>query len=83
MALNELLDSMTLGEVEFFETYTGEGIGEVYDNGHIGKGTIALYTVLQQRINPDFKIEDAKKVNTLEAHKAIEDYTDPKVTPEA
>lgn len=83
MALNEFLDSMTLGEVEFYEDYTGEGIGEVYDNGHIGKGTIALYTVLQQRTNPDFKLEDAKKVNTLEAHAAIEGFTNPKVTPEA
>lgn len=81
--LNEFLDDLTLGEVEFYEDYTGEGIGEVYDNGLIGKGTAALYTILRRRTNPEFSIEDARKVNTLKAHEAITAYEIPKETPEA
>jgi len=81
--VNEFLDSLTLGEVEFYETYTGDGIGEVYDNGLVGKSTIALYTILQRRTRPDFKVEDAKTVNTIAAYEALKALNDPKVTPEA
>jgi hypothetical protein len=81
--INELLDDLTLDEVEFYEDYTGEGIGEVYDNGLIGKGTAALYTILQRRTNPAFTIEEARKVKALKAHEAITAYEVPKETPEA
>lgn len=81
--VNEFLDTLTLGEVEFYETYTGEGIGEVYDAGLIGKSTVALYTILQRRTKPEFKVEDAKTVKTMEAYDALKAFNDPKVTPEA
>lgn len=81
--VNEFIDDLTLGEVEFYEDYTGEGIGEVYDNGLIGKGTAALYTILKRRTEPNYKIEDAKKVKTMKAHEAILAYEIPKETPEA
>lgn len=81
--VNEFLDTLTLGEVEFYETYTGEGIGEVYDAGLIGKSTVALYTILHRRSNPEFKIEDAKKVNTMAAYEELKAFNDPKETPEA
>lgn len=81
--INEFLDTLTLGEVEFFEDYTGEGIGEVYDNGLIGKGTAALYTILRRRTDPNFSIEEARKVNTMKAHEEITAFSNPKETPEA
>lgn len=80
MALKDFLDSLTLGELEFYEDTTGEGLGELYDNGKMGKSSMTLYYILLKRDQPDLKIEDLKNVNALEAVEAVEAYTK-KATP--
>lgn len=73
--MKEFLDSLTLGEVAYYEKTTGEPIGEVYDRGFIGDATLTLFYLLKKRDNSDLKVEDVQGVNALEAVAAIEAYT--------
>lgn len=75
----DFLDTLNLGEVEVFESYTQEAISNVFDNGQIGKYAVALVTIYNQRTKPEFTFEDAKKLNPIEALEGIQ-VTDPKVT---
>jgi hypothetical protein len=76
--MNVFLDTLTLEEVEYYETETGEPIGEVYDKGFIAKSTIVLYYLHKKRANPDFQLADAKKVTPVEAMEELNSYS-PKV----
>lgn len=75
MEINIFLDSLTLAEVEFYETETGEPIGEVYDKGFIAKSTIVLYYLHKKRSNPNFTLEDAKQVTPVAAMEELGTYT--------
>jgi len=78
MNIATFLDTLTLEEVEYYETVTGEPIGEVYDKGFIAKTTITLYYLHKKRTNPEFTVEDAKKVTPVEAMEELNTYN-PKV----
>lgn len=62
MELNIDPNDLMLGEVEFFEEQSGLSLQDL-QNGVINtKAIIALITVLEQRKDPAFTVEDARKV---------------------
>jgi hypothetical protein len=72
---------MTLGEVEDYEEITGEPIGDVYDNGLVGKATRVLYTIHKRRSSPEWTFEQTRAVNPIAALQELEAYS-PKEIPE-
>lgn len=82
MAVSDFLDSLNLGELEFFEEESGLSIGDVYENGFIGKATVYLITILRQRTDPKFTLEDARKLNPVAAYDEVSSYN-PKEASEA
>jgi hypothetical protein len=80
--MKDFLDSLTLADVEFYETEVQEPIGEVYDKGFIAKSTIVLYYLFKRRSNPEFTLDDARATTPVAAMAEMETYT-PKVTEQA
>lgn len=78
--MDKFLDSLTLNEVDFYETQTNQAIGELYDSGKIGKSTLVLYYLFKKRSNPDFTLADAGNITPVAALAELETYT-PKVVP--
>lgn len=61
-------DSLTLEEVELIENLTNIGIDEAFANGKPkGKALAAFVWVVRKRSNPNYKMEDAKKISLKEA----------------
>jgi hypothetical protein len=61
-------DSLTLEEVELIESLTNTGIDQAFADGKPkGKALSAFVWVVTKRTNPDYKMEDAKKVSLKEA----------------
>jgi len=61
-------DSMTLEEVELIENLTNSSIDEAFGNGKPrGKALSAFVWVVLKRNNPNFKMEDAKKMTLKQA----------------
>lgn len=61
-------ESLTLEEVELIENLTNTGIDEAFGNGKPkGKALAAFVWVVLKRDNPNYKMEDAKKVSLKEA----------------
>jgi hypothetical protein len=61
-------DSLTLEEVELIENLTNIGIDEAFANGKPkGKALAAFVWVVRKRENPNYKMEDAKKISLKEA----------------
>jgi hypothetical protein len=61
-------ESLTLEEVELIENLTNSGIDEAFANGKPkGKALAAFVWVVLKRDNPNYKMEDAKKVSLKEA----------------
>jgi hypothetical protein len=61
-------DSLTLEEVELIESLTNTGIDQAFADGKPkGKALAAFVWVVTKRTNPDYKMEDAKKVSLKEA----------------
>jgi hypothetical protein len=61
-------DSLTLEEVELIENLTNSSIDEAFANGKPkGKALSAFVWVVKKRDNPNFKMEDAKKLSLKEA----------------
>jgi hypothetical protein len=61
-------DSLTLEEVELIESLTNTGIDQAFADGKPkGKALSAFVWVVSKRTNPDYKMEDAKKVSLKEA----------------
>jgi hypothetical protein len=60
------LDDMELGESEFFEEVTGKRLDEMGDGELTTKAIIALVTISQRRTNPDYSLDDARKVKISE-----------------
>lgn len=61
-------DDITLGEIEEIEDYAGLPIQLVGDMKMVGthKLRVALAWIVRRRENPDFTIDDAKKMTTKE-----------------
>jgi hypothetical protein len=61
-------DSLTLEEVELIENLTSSSIDEAFGSGNPkGKALSAFVWVVLKRNNPNFKMEDAKKITLKEA----------------
>jgi hypothetical protein len=61
-------DSLTLEEVELIENLTNSSIDEAFASGNPkGKALSAFVWVVLKRNNPDFKMEDAKKITLKQA----------------
>jgi hypothetical protein len=61
-------DSLTLEEVELIENLTNSSIDEAFANGKPkGKALSAFVWVVKKRQNPNYKMEDAKKLSLKEA----------------
>jgi hypothetical protein len=61
-------DSLTLEEVELIENLTNSSIDEAFGNGKPkGKALSAFVWVVQKRNNPNYKMEDAKKLSLKQA----------------
>jgi hypothetical protein len=61
-------ESLTLEEVELIENLTNSSIDEAFANGKPkGKALAAFVWVVMKRDNPNYKMEDAKKISLKEA----------------
>jgi hypothetical protein len=61
-------ESLTLEEVELIENLTNSSIDEAFANGKPkGKALAAFVWVVLKRNNPNYKMEDAKKLSLKEA----------------
>jgi hypothetical protein len=61
-------ESLTLEEVELIENLTNSSIDEAFGNGKPkGKALSAFVWVVLKRENPNYKMEDAKKVSLKDA----------------
>jgi hypothetical protein len=61
-------ESLTLEEVELIENLTNSSIDEAFSNGKPkGKALAAFVWVVMKRSNPNYKMEDAKKISLKEA----------------
>jgi hypothetical protein len=61
-------ESLTLEEVELIENLTNAGIDEAFGNGKPkGKALAAFVWVVTKRDNPNYKMEDAKKLSLKDA----------------
>jgi hypothetical protein len=61
-------ESLTLEEVELIENLTNSSIDEAFGNGKPkGKALSAFVWVILKRSNPNYKMEDAKKITLKEA----------------
>jgi hypothetical protein len=67
--MNEFeFDSLTLEEVELIENLTNLSIDEAFGTGNPkGKALSAFVWVVMKRNNPNFKMEDAKKITLKQA----------------
>ena len=65
-------ESLTLEEVEVIENLTNSSIDEAFGNGKPkGKALSAFVWVVLKRNNPNYKMEDAKKLSLKEALEMI------------
>jgi hypothetical protein len=61
-------ESLTLEEVELIENLTNTSIDEAFANGKPkGKALAAFVWVVRKRDEPNYKMEDAKKLSLKEA----------------
>jgi hypothetical protein len=61
-------ESLTLEEVELIENLTNSSIDEAFSNGKPkGKALSAFVWVVLKRDNPNYKMEDAKKISLKDA----------------
>ena len=66
-------ESLTLEEVELIENLTNTSIDEAFGDGKPkGKALSAFVWVVQKRTNPNYKMEDAKKLSLKEALSMIQ-----------
>jgi hypothetical protein len=67
--MNEFdFESLTLEEVELIENLTNSSIDEAFGNGKPkGKALSAFVWVILKRSNPNYKMEDAKKITLKQA----------------
>jgi hypothetical protein len=66
-------ESLTLEEVELIENLTNVGIDEAFGSGKPkGKALAAFIWVVKKRDNPNYKMEDAKKVSLKDALATIQ-----------
>ena len=55
-------DRMTLGDIETFEEMVGERLETLEDGRPSGKALVALVYITKRRDDPNYTVEDARKV---------------------
>jgi len=66
-------ESLTLEEVEVIENLTNSSIDEAFGNGKPkGKALASFVWVVKKRQNPNYKIEEARKLSLKEALEIIQ-----------
>lgn len=60
------VNDLTLGEVEVFEELSGQSIEDLMGGSITTKALLALITVTQRRENPDYSMDDARRVKISE-----------------
>lgn len=66
MSIRIDVNDLTLGEVEFFEQESGLSLGDLQDGKMTAKAVIALVCLVKRRTEPDFTMDDARKVKLSE-----------------
>ena len=66
MSLSIDVNDLDLGEVEFFEEQSGVSLSDLQDGAMTAKAVIALVCVVKRRENPDYTMDDARKVKLSE-----------------
>lgn len=75
-----ILDILTMDEIEEITLLTGKSFEEVYAKGlPLGKPAKVLVWVLAKRTNPEAKFEDFGKWNMHQITENLKEYLDPKV----
>lgn len=72
------LNTMTLGELEFFEEESGLTIDDLAAGKSSSKAVIALITIQERRENPRFSMDDARKLPISDIEVSVADPTPPK-----
>ena len=72
------LNTLTLGELEFFEEESGLTIDDLAAGKSSTKAVIALITIQERRGNPKFTTEDARKLPISDIQVGVVDPTPPK-----
>lgn len=77
----DLLEKLTLGEIEEFENYTGLSLGEIgeqFQDGNIKTSqVIFIIYLMNRRENPDYTLEDARKIPLAEVERIFRPQTEP------
>jgi len=73
----DLLDQLTLAEIEELETFSGVNIDEIKDSPK-GKIWQALTFIWGRRTNPSLTMAEVKAMTRAEADKLLESVTNPK-----
>jgi hypothetical protein len=77
--MNIDFNSLTLDEVELVENLTQKSIETIMDDGvPRGRALKALVFILRKRIDPEYTIEQAGKVNLAEAAEIFQSVNNPK-----
>ena len=66
MSISIDVNDLTLGEVEFFEEESGLTLNDLQDGSMNSKAIIALVCVVERRKNPEYTMDDARKVKLSE-----------------
>lgn len=76
---SNILDILTMDEIEEITLLTGKSFEEVYSKGlPLGKPAKVLVWVLAKRNNPEAKFEDFGKWNLHQITEELKGYIDPK-----
>ena len=66
MSIRIDVNDLTLGEVEFFEQESGLSLGDLQEGRMTAKAVTALVCLVKRRDEPDFTMDDARKVKLSE-----------------
>jgi hypothetical protein len=69
------MNTLTLGELEFFEEQSGLGIGDLAAGKSSTKALLALICIQERRTNPAFTMDDARKVPVSDIEIDVADPT--------
>jgi hypothetical protein len=75
------LDTLTLGELDFFEEQSGLSVEDLAAGKSSAKSAMALICIQERRTNPAYTMDDARKIPVSELEVEVADPTPPKAKP--
>lgn len=75
MSINIDVNDLTLGEVEFFEEESGLTLADLQSGAMTTKAVTALVCAVKRRENPDYTMDDARKVKLSEFNVGMDPTT--------